>query len=89
MVAKQTRVCKGQRDQYAGDFEQALHLLLGAVVVGVLGNIGDVDVLSKKFLAVLGGAKDGGVEVEQVDLFERESLGLRGRDRRSKSTLAK
>ena len=39
-------------------------------------DVGDVDILSEQLLTVLGRTDDGGVEVQEVDLLERETLGL-------------
>ena len=47
------------------------------VVAGVGLDIGDMHVLSDEFLAVARGGKGRGVLVEEVDLLEGESLGLK------------
>ena len=51
-----------------------LHLLIWVRIVVL--DVGDVDILSEQLLTVLGRTDDGRVEVQEVDLLERETLSL-------------
>ena len=61
-----------------------LDLLVGGLVV-VVDLVGDVDVVGKKFPTELGSGEGSGVLVEEIDLLQRETLGL---ERRRESSVS-
>ena len=55
-----------------------LDLLVGGLVV-VVDLVGDVYVVGKKFPTELGSGEGSGVLVKEIDLLQRETLGLERR----------